>query len=88
MIQRLECTGTRKTTTIPAGKIGNERPIAIVTETWYASAIEAMVSSTTSDPRFGQTIYTLRNVSLAEPPPERFELPPGYTVESEGVRRP
>jgi len=81
-IQGLECTGTKKTSTIPAGKVGNERPITIVTETWYAPAIEAVVSSTTSDPRFGQTTYTLRNLVLGEPPSDLFELPSGYTLEN------
>src|SRR5208283_588490 len=32
--------GTRTTTTIPAGKIGNELPIVVVTETWYSSDLD------------------------------------------------
>ena len=34
-IEGLECTGSQQTITIPAGEVGNERPISIVTETWY-----------------------------------------------------
>jgi hypothetical protein len=82
MIEGLLCTGTKKTVTIPAGKIGNVLPIVVVTESWYAPAIEAFVRSTTSDPRFGETSYVLRNVVLAEPPPELFKLPSDYRVES------
>src|ERR1700733_4076515 len=47
-IEGLNCTGKRTTVTIPAGQIGNEKPIAIVQETWYSPDIEAVVQSTTS----------------------------------------
>jgi hypothetical protein len=83
-IESLECTGFRKTAIIPAGQIGNLRPILTVTETWYAPAIEELVHSTTSDPRFGDTSYSLRNIVLGEPARELFEPPPGYDVQHEG----
>ena len=84
-IEGLSCVGMRKTTTIPAGQIGNLRPIVSVNETWYSTAIEALVRSVTSDPRFGETTYTLRNIHLADPPPELFEPPPGYQVHLESA---
>jgi len=80
-IEGVECTGTQQTITIPAGEVGNERPIAIVTETWYAPAIAAVVQSSTSDPRFGQTTYQLRNVQLSEQQRQLFEPPSDYRVE-------
>jgi hypothetical protein len=81
MIEGMECTGTQQTTTIPAGEVGNERPIAIVTETWYSPAIAAVVQSSTDDPRFGQTTYQLRNVQLSEQQRQLFEPPSDYRVE-------
>lgn len=80
-IEGVECTGTQQTTTIPAGEVGNERPISIVTETWYAPAIAAVVQSSTNDPRFGQTTYQLRNVQLSEQQRQLFEPPADYRVE-------
>ena len=80
-IEGMECTGTQQTTTIPAGEVGNERPISIVTETWYAPAITAVVQSSTNDPRFGQTTYQLRNVQLSEQQRQLFEPPADYRVE-------
>jgi hypothetical protein len=77
-IEGLECTGTRTTATIPAGQIGNERPIVAVTETWYSADIEAVVQSTTADPRFGETTYNLRGVQRADQPPQLFEFPADY----------
>jgi hypothetical protein len=83
-IEGLECAGTRTTVTIPAGQIGNERPIVAVTETWYAPAIEAVVRSSTSDPRFGDTSYVLRKVITTDQPRNLFEPPSAYQVEFEG----
>ena len=81
-IEGVDCTGTRRTTTIPAGAIGNEKPISIVTETWYAPAIGAVVQSTSDDPRFGKTTYQLTHVQLTEPPHSLFEPPADFKVVS------
>jgi hypothetical protein len=81
-IEGLECNGTQQTITIPAGEVGNERPISIVTETWYSPAIAAIVQSSTSDPRFGQTTYQLRNVQTSEQQRSLFEPPADYKVEA------
>ena len=35
-----------ETITIPAGAVGNEKPILLVTETWFAPAIDAVVQLT------------------------------------------
>jgi hypothetical protein len=79
-IEGVECTGTRNTITIPAGVIGNEKPISIVTETWYAPAIAAVVESTTDDPRYGKTTYHLTNVQLSEPARSLFEPPANFRL--------
>ena len=81
-IEGLECVGTQTTTTIPAGKIGNERPIVIVSESWYSPAIDATVQSSTTDPRFGQTSYQLQNVQVGEQQRDLFEAPADYKVEN------
>ena len=79
-IEGVDCTGTRRTTTIPAGAIGNEKPISIVTETWFAPTIGAVVQSTSEDPRFGKTTYQLTNVQLNEPPRSLFEPPADFKI--------
>lgn len=82
-IEGLNCTGKRTTFTIPAGAVGNERPIVITLENWYSKDIEAMVESTTNDPRNGETHYTLQNVERSDPPMSLFEVPADYTVDGE-----
>ena len=77
--------GTRHTQTIAAGAIGNERPIEIVAEEWYSSQIDAVVLRRNVDPRFGETIYRLVNVSRSEQAPDLFAVPNGYTIQGEGA---
>jgi hypothetical protein len=79
-IDGVDCTGTRQTITIPAGAIGNEKPISIVRETWFAPVISAVVESTTDDPRYGKTTYQLKNVQLNEPSRSMFEPPADFKV--------
>lgn len=81
VLEGLLVEGTRMTDTIPAGVIGNERPIEIVTERWYSKDIDALVLQRFSDPRFGETTYRLVNVVLGEPSPDLFEVPSGYEIE-------
>jgi hypothetical protein len=79
-IEGVRAQGTRETRTIPAGRIGNERPIEIVSETWYSPDLQMVVQSRHSDPRAGETVYRLTNVLLTEPDASLFQLPPGVTV--------
>lgn len=72
--------GTRYTRTIPAGQIGNDKPISIVHERWYSADLQVVVKSTRTDPRFGSTTYTLTNVQRQEPADTLFAVPSDYTV--------
>ena len=80
IIEGVEAEGTRTTVTIPAGEIGNERAIEIVSERWYAPELQLVVMTRHSDPRFGETTYKLTNVNRTEPVKSLFEVPAGYTV--------
>jgi hypothetical protein len=67
-IEGVEAEGTRNTLEIPAGEIGNERPIEIVFERWYSPELQVVVMTKHSDPRFGETTYRLTNINGSEPP--------------------
>ena len=86
-IEGLEAQGTRRTMTIPAGQIGNDQPIDIVTERWFAPALQAVVLQTMSDPRVGDRSFRLTNITRNEPAAASFQVPPDYTV-VQGARRP
>ncbi len=80
-IDGVNAEGTRTTRTIPAGEIGNESPITVVAERWYSADLQMDVKSTHSDPRFGNTTYTLTNIQRAEPAATLFAVPSDYTIE-------
>ncbi len=72
--------GKKTVTTIPAGAIGNERPIEIVYERWYSNELQLTVFSRHNDPRFGEQTYRLTNLDRTEPDPTLFAVPSGYKV--------
>ncbi|HEX8765411.1 MAG TPA: hypothetical protein VF740_09640 [Candidatus Acidoferrum sp.] len=72
--------GTRITRIIPAGQIGNEKPITIVRESWYSNDLQTVVMSKHSDPWSGETSYTLTNIQRTEPDASLFAVPSDYTV--------
>ena len=72
--------GTRITHIIPAGQMGNEKPITIVRESWYSSDLQTVVMSKHNDPWSGETTYTLTNIQRAEPAASLFAVPSDYTV--------
>jgi hypothetical protein len=84
MINGVNAEGTRITHTIPAGQIGNDKPIQIVFERWYSPDLQIVVKSTRSDPRFGTTTYALTNVQRTEPSAALFTVPSDYTVKEGG----
>jgi hypothetical protein len=75
--------GKRTTTTIPAGAIGNERPIEIIYDRWYSNDLQLTIFSEHSDPRFGKQTYKLTNLVRAEPDASLFSVPSGYKVLTE-----
>ena len=82
-IEGVEAEGTRTITTIPAGAIGNERPIEITYEKWYSRDLQMVVMSKHNDPRYGEQTYRLTNIVRSEPDPSLFTLPNGYKLVTE-----
>jgi hypothetical protein len=72
--------GTRITRTIPAGQLGNEKPITIVRESWFSNELQTVVMSKRSDPWSGETTYTLTNIQRTEPNATLFSVPSDYAV--------
>ena len=80
-IDGISATGTKDTRTIPAGTIGNDKDLVITHETWYSPDLKLVIQSTQTDPRFGETTYSLTNIQRSEPEPALFQVPAGYRVE-------
>ncbi len=84
-IEGVQAEGTRTTSTIPAGAIGNVMPIEVVSERWFSRELQEAVLISRRDPRSGETTYRLTNIIRAEPPPDLFVVPSGYDVRDGGM---
>jgi len=86
-IEGVRVEGVRRTSTIAAGTIGNERAIVVSTEEWTSSELKVLVLSEHSDPRTGTTTYKLVNIKRGDPQASLFQVPPDYTVVQGGRGR-
>ena len=73
-------TGVRTTRTIPAGQIGNEKPISIVTEVWTSPDLKTVVYSKRSDPRMGEVTFRLTGIAQSEPDASLFTVPADFKI--------
>jgi hypothetical protein len=80
-IEGLRAEGTRTTLTIPAGAVGNQAPIEVINERWFSPELQVVLMTRRYDPRFGETVYRLTNITRAEPAPELFKVPADFRVE-------
>ncbi|MET0211246.1 MAG: hypothetical protein ABW220_19545, partial [Burkholderiaceae bacterium] len=77
-IDGLKVTGARSTSTIEAGKIGNEKPIVITHDVWTSPELQLTISSQIRDPRSGEQNYQLRQIRRAEPDAALMRVPPDF----------
>jgi hypothetical protein len=84
MVNGVEAQGTRYTRIIPAGQIGNSKPITIVTERWYSPDLQMVVMSKRTDPMTGDSVTQVTDIQRGEPDPALFQVPSGYTVKEGG----
>jgi hypothetical protein len=80
VIEGVNAEGTRETSTLDAGAIGNDRPIHIMAESWYSKELQTTIKTVHSDPRTGEEVFRLTNVSGVEPAPYLFQVPAGYQI--------
>jgi hypothetical protein len=79
-MQGVLVNGVQTTHTIPAGQIGNDKPIQIVTEVWTSPDLQTIVYSKRSDPRMGEQTFQLTNIQRSEPDPSLFTVPADFKV--------
>jgi hypothetical protein len=79
-MEGIQVNGVRTTHTIPAGQIGNDKPISIVTEVWTSPDLKTIVYSKRSDPRMGEQTFQLKNIVRAEPDASLFTVPADFAI--------
>jgi hypothetical protein len=79
--------GERTTWVIPAGKVGNEKPIEIVREVWTSPDLMLTLSSRDFDPRTGEVNYRLKAVKRGEPDAALMRVPADFSKPSRAAPR-
>lgn len=86
-LEGVSVEGTRTTIEIPAGKLGNDKSLQVVTERWYSSDLQTVIMTRHVDPLIGEQIFRLTNIKRIEPPRELFAVPTDYRIETDRDRR-
>jgi len=81
-IAGVQADGNRSIRTIPAGEIGNEKPIEVTVERWYSPDLHVDVMTKRSDPRNGTNVFQLSDISRSAPSESLFTVPSDYTVKA------
>ena len=81
MMEGLETTGHRITTTVLVGRPDDDGRLAIVDERWVSADLKLVIYARTSDPVTGVLEYRLTNISRGEPSPDLFVVPDDYTLD-------
>lgn len=76
----LETIGTRETITTNPGTAGNDREVALTKEFWYSPKLGVNLVVKRMDPLQGTQVFTVSNISLAEPDARLFVVPAQYKV--------
>lgn len=79
-INGVTAQGKSITHTIPAGAMGNAKPIVSTSETWFSPDLQIPVMAKHSDPRSGTSVYALTNIQRGDPPASLFQVPSDYTI--------
>jgi len=79
-INGVEARGSRITSIVPAGAVGNDRDFKIVSERWYSDDLQVLLKTVNSDPRFGTNTYELTNIVQGPPDPALFQIPADYAA--------
>src|ERR1700687_623810 len=81
----IHATGTRVTTSIPAGTMGNDQPISVVSEDWYSPEVTNTGMTKHREPWAGQLTTQFTNVNTSEPDSSLFTVPSDYKIVDENT---
>ena len=76
----LETVGSRETTVIPTGTMGNNSPLLSKREFWYSPLLGINLITKRQDPRAGDQNFEVSDIAIGEPDPKLFQVPAGFKV--------
>jgi hypothetical protein len=80
----VKAEGRLTTWTVPAGQVGNAKPLVSTAEVWISAELQLPVYTRSSDPRNGEASYRLVNLNRNPPSAELFVVPSGFVVRDVG----
>lgn len=86
-IEGFPVRGVRVSQTYPAGSLGNNRPITVVTESWYSQELRINLLTKRSDPRYGEQTVRVTELARQEPDAAMFAIPDEYKLLKETVQQ-
>ncbi|MGC2639396.1 MAG: hypothetical protein WA294_19580 [Acidobacteriaceae bacterium] len=84
----METMGTRVTTTLAPGTLGNDRAVTRTTETWRSDQLSLNLISIRSAPLTGTQTFTITELDPNPPDPQLFEPPDGFKIVDERTTAP
>jgi TonB family protein len=82
-MEGLPVKGVRVTQTYASGTLGNDRPLTIVTEYWYAAQLRINLLTKRTDPRHGVQSVRVTELNRQEPDASLFAIGDDYKVVNE-----
>ena len=79
-IEGLEAIGTRETITTDPATVGNDREVSPIKEFWYSPKLGINLVVKRFDPLQGTQVFTVSNITLAEPDARLFAVPAQFKV--------
>ena len=82
-MEGLPVKGLRVTQTYATGALGNDRPLSVVTETWYSPELHINLLTKKSDPRYGEQTVRVTELDRQEPDAALFTIGAEYKIVNE-----
>lgn len=86
-IEGLPVRGVRVSQTYTTGSLGNDRPVTVVTESWYSQELRINLLTKRSDPRHGEQTVRVTELVRQEPDTAMFAIPDEYKLLKETVQQ-
>ncbi len=87
-IEGLPVRGLRVSQTYHPGALGNDRPLTIITESWYSGDLKINLLTKRADPRYGVQTVRVTELVRQEPDSTLFAIPDEYKLIEETVQQP
>src|SRR6266481_373781 len=85
-IEGLPVRGVRVSQTYPPGALGNDRPLIIITESWYSGDLKINLLTKRTDPRYGVQTVRVTELVRQEPDAALFAISDEYKLFKETVQ--